>query len=180
MVEESLAQEIERLESEGIIAGARVLRSEQWAPGNVTVGGDVGLELYQQQTGLLFSHMFGAVATAGVAPTFTHTFTPGDLSGKAFTAQVGRPDVGGVVRAFTYAGCKVASWELAVEAGENATLGLTVIGMTETTATPLAVATFATDAARPLNFRHGAVTIAGAAAKVRALTVSADNMLSDD
>jgi hypothetical protein len=128
---ESLSQERERLESEGIRAGRRVLDPLQWNGGNHTVGGDVGLELYDVGTTKLLKHCFGGVATTGVGP-YQHVFTPGDLSGKSFTTQVGRPDVGtGAVHPFTYDGCKVASWEIACQAGEIATFGVTVVGMRE-------------------------------------------------
>lgn len=135
LVSETLMQERERLESEGIISGARTLRSDQWNGGNITIGGDIQLELYNRGLGKLFTAMFGSVtttSTAGAAP-YTHTYIPGDLYGtsKSLTVQVGRPGVGGAVHAFTYAGIHVASWELACAAGEIATLGATVVGMSE-------------------------------------------------
>jgi hypothetical protein len=126
-VSEAIEYQKERLESESIIAGRRVLDSDQWNGGNNTVSGDIGLELMNRGLGVLFKHMFGGVATTGSGP-YTHTFTPGDLSGVAFTTQVGVPGVGGTVHPKTAAGCKVMSWELACSAGEIATLGLTVTG----------------------------------------------------
>ena len=104
LISESMTEKIERLESSGIAPGARVLRSGQWATGNVEVAGDLGFELYQQGMGLWFRHMFGAVSTSGAGP-YTHTFTPGDMSDDHFTLQIGKPDVGGTVQPFTYAGC---------------------------------------------------------------------------
>ncbi len=180
LVSESLTKEVARIESEGIIAGARVMRSEQWGPGNVTVSGDVQHELFQQGCGLLFEHMFGSRNTTGVGP-FTHTYTPGDLSGKSFTTQVGKPRTDGTVSPHTYTGCKVQEWEVALEAGEKATLGLTIVGQEETTATALATASFSTGAAKPFTFAHGTtMTIGGAAAKVRYITIKGQNMLADD
>ena len=127
LVDESIELEKERLESEGIYAGRRVLDSDQWNGGNNTVGGDIGLELTNRGLGVLFKHAFGGVATTGSGP-YTHTFTPGDLSGVSFTTQVGVPGVGGTVHPKTASGCKVASWELACAAGEIATWGQTVVG----------------------------------------------------
>lgn len=127
IVDESIELAKERLESAGVISGRRVLDSLSWNGGPNTVSGDIGLELTNRGLGVIFKHMFGGVATTGSGP-YTHTFTPGDLSGTAFTTQVGVPDVGGTVRPKTAGGCKVASWELAVSAGEIATLGLSVIG----------------------------------------------------
>lgn len=179
LVSESLTADRERLESAGIIAGRRLKTSEQWNGGNITVGGDVAHELFQRGTGLLWSHMLGANATTGSGP-YTHTATVGDLSGKSLTVQVGRPGTGGTVHPFTYAGCKVASWELAFAQGEIATLGLTLIGMTETTGTALASATYATGAGAPFKFNHASVTIGGVAYPVTGGTVSGDNGLADD
>lgn len=130
LVSETLMQDKTRLESAGIIAGRRVLTSDQWNGGNVTVSGSVQHELYNRGLGKLFTAMFGAVATTGSGP-YTHTFTPGDLTGDALTVQVGRPATNGTVHPFTYAGMKVESWEIACSAGEIATLGLDLVGQRE-------------------------------------------------
>jgi len=130
LVSESLMQESGRLESAGIIAGRRVLASQQWNGGDITVSGSVQHELYNRGLGKLFTAMFGTVATTGAGP-YTHTFTPGDLTGDALTIQVGRPATNGTTYPFTYAGMKVASWEIACSAGEIATLGMDVVGTRE-------------------------------------------------
>lgn len=126
LVDESITMDKERLESDAIIAGRRVIDSDQWNGGPITVGGDVGLELTNRGLGTLFRHMFGGKSTSGSDP-YTHTFTPGDLSGLSFTTQVGVPGVGGTVHPKTASGCKVASWEIACTAGEIATLGLSIV-----------------------------------------------------
>jgi hypothetical protein len=130
LLSETLGQKKTRLESSGIIAGRRVVTSDQWNGGNVTVSGSIQHELYNRGLGKLFTVMFGAVATTGSGP-YTHTFTPGDLTGDALTIQVGRPATNGTVYPFTYAGMKVTSWELACSAGEIATIGLDVTGTRE-------------------------------------------------
>ena len=130
LLSETLAQDKTRLESAGIIAGRRVLTSDQWNGGNVTVSGSIQHELYNRGLGKLFTAMFGAVSTTGAGP-YTHTFTPGDLTGDALTIQVGRPATNGTVYPFTYAGMKVTSWEIACAQGEIATLGLDVSGARE-------------------------------------------------
>jgi Phage tail tube protein len=180
VVDESITLENERLVSAGIIAGARVLRSEQWTPGADAVGGDVGLELYQQHTALLFEHMFGSITSSITGGVATHTVTPGDLTGKSLTVQVGRPQVGGVVVPFTYAGVKVAEWELSCQTGEIVTLGLTVVAQSETTGTALAAATYGTGAGRPYTFINGALTVSGSSACVRGITISGNNQLTTE
>lgn len=130
LVSESLGQEKARLESSGIIAGRRVLTSDQWNGGDITVSGSVQHELYNRGLGKLFTTMFGSVVTTGSGP-YTHTFTPGDLTGDTLTIQVGRPATNGTVYPFTYAGMKMKSWELACNAGEIATLGADLVGVRE-------------------------------------------------
>ena len=130
LLSETLGQDKTRLESSGIIAGRRVLTSDQWNGGNVTVSGSIQHELYNRGLGKLFTVMFGAVTTTGAGP-YTHTYTPGDLTGDALTVQVGRPATNGTVYPFTYTGMKVSSWEIACSQGEIATLGLDLVGMRE-------------------------------------------------
>lgn len=130
LLSETLSQDKTRLESSGIIAGRRVLTSNQWNGGNVTVSGSVQHELYNRGLGKLFTAMFGDVTTTGAGP-YTHTFTPGDLVGDALTVQVGRPATNGTVYPFTYAGMKVSSWEIACAQGEIATIGLDLVGQRE-------------------------------------------------
>jgi hypothetical protein len=126
LVSESMKQEIDHLESAGIISGRRAITSDQWALGAITVSGDIGLELYNKNLRTCFKHMIGGESGSG-----PYTYVPGDLTSLSFTAQIGRPDVGGTVDPFTYSGCKVASWEIAIAESEIATLGLSVVGMKE-------------------------------------------------
>ena len=126
-VDESIELEKERLESEAIFAGRRVLDSDQWNGGPNTVGGDVSLELTNRGLGVLFKHAFGGVATTGSGP-YTHTFTPGDLSGVSLTAQIGVPSVAGTVQPKTASGCKIASWDLGFASDEIATWAATLVG----------------------------------------------------
>lgn len=179
LISESMTEKIERLESAGIAPGARVLRSGQWATGNVEVSGDLGFELYQQGMGLWFRHMFGAVSTSGAGP-YTHTFTPGDMSDDHFTLQIGKPDVAGTVQPFTYAGCKVTEWELAAKAGELVTLGVSVVGRDLATATSLATASYGAGSGLPFSFAHASVTVGGSAAYVKEITLKGSNGLAVD
>jgi hypothetical protein len=177
LLSESLSQQIDRIQSQGIIPGNRTWRSDQWAPGNKTVGGDTGVELYDHGLGVLFRAMMGNAVTTGTAAPFTHTFEPGDLANDSLTVQVGKPATSGTVHPFTYLGCQVASWELACAQGEIATLGLTLAAREESRA--IALATPAIPAAlRPLSFNHGTLSIGGVAvANVRSATVAGDNGL---
>lgn len=179
LISESLTEDIDRLESEGIIAGARVLRSEQWAAGNVDVGGDIQTELYQQGMGALLKACFGAVATTGAGP-YTHTFTPGDLTDDHLSVQVGKPDVAGTVQPFSFYGMKVTDWELSMDAGGLVTLSTSLIGKQLATSDSLATASYGTGSATPFTFKHASATIAGSAANVKKLTITGSNGLDGD
>jgi hypothetical protein len=122
MVSESLDQKIARIESDAIIAGRLVIDSTQWAPGDITVGGDVGFELYDRGIGVVLEQMFGGAAISGSDP-YTQTYTPGDLTGISFTGQVGVPDTGGTVRPQDLAGTqgRVVGGRVRKE-GQNVTL----------------------------------------------------------
>jgi hypothetical protein len=124
LVSESLTIERERLESAGIIASQRVAKSDQWNGGNITAGGDIGLELYQKNLSGMFRAMLGA--TSGSGP---YVITPGDMSDDSLSVQVGLPGVGGTVHPKTLGGAAVASWEIAGSAGEIVTLGATLAAM---------------------------------------------------
>lgn len=179
LISESLSEEIARLESEGIIAGQRVLRSEQWAAGNVDVAGDIQTELYQQGMGALLKACFGAVATTGSGP-YTHTFTPGDLTDDHLSVQIGKPDVAGTVQPFSFYGMKVPEWELSMEAGGLVTLTTSLAGKQLATSDALATASFGSGAATPFTFKHATAAIAGGAANVKKLTIKGTNGLDTD
>lgn len=174
---EGLKQDIARLDSQAIRAGRRTTHT--WRPGGKTIQGPLNLELPNVDIAMLLKHVFGAVATTGTGP-YTHTYTPGDLTGKSFTTQVGRPDNAGTVQPFTYAGCKVASAELACSAGELASFTVDLSAMSETTATALASASYTAGYA-PFSFIDGALTIAGSAVgTVQSATLSISNNLAVD
>jgi hypothetical protein len=177
LLDESIKQDIARIESKGIRAGRRV--QQTWAVGARTISGDINQELWNQPLATLLTHMFGTVATTGTGP-YVHTATPGSLTGKSLTIQAGRPDTSGTVRAFTYAGCKIASWELACKVGDIPTLKSTVSAKSETTATALASASYDSDGA-PFTFVQGSLSIAGTdVATVSDLSLKASNSLKTD
>lgn len=178
LVSESMKMEVERLESRGLRAGTRILRSAGWAAGRKSVGGDLELELKDRTFGRLFTHMFGGAAVTNPATgVYEHTFTPDDLP-TSMTVQIGRPSTDGTVRSFTYHGCKVAGWEIGCQVGEIGRVKLSLVGEDEDTSTSLATASYS--AANLLTFTHGALTIGGSAVKVRAATIKGQNGLSAD
>jgi hypothetical protein len=175
-VSESIDLERERIDSAGIRSGRTVLH--RWAPGVQRVTGDLVLELAAEGFGLLWSHILGGVATSGVGP-YTHTFTPGDLTGKSLSVQIGRPDIGGTVRAFSYLGMKVDQANLTANVNEFARLTLSLYGCHEDTAQTLGVASY-NAALAPFVFTQGSVTVAGSAFDVRSFDLTIDNALATD
>lgn len=129
---ESLALTIERIESEGLRAGNRVVRSDRWTAGQRSVEGSFSLDLTAENSGILFKHLLGAASTTGAGP-YTHECTLGDPHGLAFTMEVGRPDNSGTVRAFTYSGVKLSEATFANEVNGLLTGEFSVIGKDETT-----------------------------------------------
>jgi hypothetical protein len=180
LLTDEMDQDIGRIESEAVIAGARVRRSSQRRPGNKTVSGDVGHELYDRNMGLLFKHAWGKVTTTGVAPNFTHVFEPGSLRGLGLTTEIGREATGGTVERFLYVGCKVVSWALACAEGEIATWGHSLVAKSEATGGALSVPAYV-DAARPMTFNDGSLSIAGSeVATISSVELAGDNGLKVD
>lgn len=172
----SLKYERERIESNGIRAGRRVLH--RWTAGVQRVAGDVEFEMSPQGFGLIWQHILGANVDSGSNP-YTHTMTPGDLAGKSLSIQVGKPDIGGVVRAFTYLGCKVTGAELSAAVNEYAMLTVSFYGNHLDTAQTLGTATYPTGLT-PFDFTKGTVTLAGSGFDVKEFTLSIDNGLAVD
>ena len=168
---ESIQNEITYLDTETLSA-RKVLRITK--RGTNAVSGDITTELANTTIATLLKHAFGDVDTTGTDP-YTHTYTPGDLTGKAMTVQVGRPATDSTVHPFTYAGCKVQSFELSADAEAIAELTLSLIGMSETTGETLETASYDDDW-EPFTFVEGSVQVEGSpVASVRSFSFSGEN-----
>lgn len=171
---ESIKAEVVKIMTRGL--GQRFQRASRVRTYTKRAAGQLVFDIMNVGHGFFFKQILGAGATTHPATEYVHTFTP-DAAGKygvAMTLQVGRPDVGGTVRAFTYAGCKVIQAQIQCQLDQNVKLSLTVDGVGETTATALASASYSA-AAVPLSFIDGALTIdAGAIAVKDATIVIAD------
>lgn len=168
---ESIQNSITYLDTETISA-RKVLRLTK--PGINSVAGDITTELANTTIATLLRHAFGGHAVTGTDP-YTHTYTPDDLTGEAMTVQVGRPSSTGTIHPFTYAGCKVQSWEMSADVDAIAEFVLSLIGMSETTGTALATASYDSDWS-PFTFVEGAVTITGSpVATVKSFNLSGTN-----
>ncbi|HVV37585.1 MAG TPA: phage tail tube protein [Acidimicrobiales bacterium] len=178
LLDENIDLDIARIESEGIRSGQRVLRSDDWVGGTKRVTGPITLELATKNIALLFKHALGSVVTTGAGP-YTHTISPGDLTGKGLTVQAGRPSDDGTVQPFTWNGVKILDWELSFEVNKHVKLVFTVVAKDQTTATALASASY-TSGLQLLSFVHGAITIGGSAAKVKSGSIKGVNAFNLD
>jgi hypothetical protein len=182
-VNEKLKMDIDRVESKAVRQGQRFLRSDRWAAGKKDVGGDSEFEVANKSFGILFKHMFGGVATTqpdnvGAPTVYKHTFTPGDLP-MSLTGQVGRPDVGGTVRPFTYHGLRISDWELSCAVGEILGLKTSFVGQDEETATALATPAYPASL-NLLTFVQGTLTLGGSPQDIKSFSAKGVNGLADD
>lgn len=171
-----------RMESAALRTGTRIMRSDDWAAGEKSVAGALAVELQTKGLGLLLKHCLGAVNTsqpdAGGAPTvYEHLFTLGALP--SATVQVGRPQTDGTVTPFTYTGCVVKDWELSVDAKGIGQLKVNFVGQDELLTEDLDTAVYPTSPVL-LTWVHGAVTVAGGAAKVKKFSIKGTAGLDDD
>ena len=177
------ALNIERMESAGLRAGTRVLRSDRWVAGAKSVTGTINMEIANKSFGLWLKHMFGTIASAqpdsGGSPTvWEHTATPGDLP-VGLTIQVGVPDETGTVQPFTYEGCMVDSWEIEATVGEIGKVTVSIDAEDEKTATALASASYPTGLTL-LTFVEATLDIAGSEVDVKSFSVAGSNSLATD
>jgi hypothetical protein len=173
----SVKYERERIESNGIRAGRRVLH--RWAAGVQRAAGDVEFEMAPQGFALLWAHIIGGTDVITGSNPYTHTMSPGDLAGKSLSLQIGKPDVGGVVRVFSYLGCKVTGAELSCSAGEYAMMNVSFYGNHLDTSQALGTASYPANLT-PFDFTKGTVTLAAAGFDVKEVSLSIDNGLSVD
>ena len=174
--DESIAMTIERIESEGLRTGNRVLRSDRYASGQKAIEGSFSMDMTADNTAILFKHALGAVATAG---SYVHTCTMSDPFGLGLTIEVGRPGNDGTVRAFTYAGCKINTLDLSVSVGELLSAEFGVIGTTAETIGTVTAASYASSL-ELLHFAGAAITVAGTAYPCKDFSLSVNNGLTGD
>lgn len=180
---ESIESTYARIESKGLRPGRQYRSDSRFTPYFESAAGDLELEVVSKGMGLFFKHMLGAAA-APVGPTdgtYSHVFTPGDLAGDSLTVQVGRPEYdGSSVLPFTYAGGKIATWELSNSNDSNLMLTLGMDFTSETTGTALATASYPTGV-ETLSWVGGSVSIGGVAFDLTSeVSVSGDNALDTD
>ena len=125
-------------------------------------GGPVSFEVATEGFGFLFEHLLGAVATVEDVPStvYSHTFTPGTLTGKSLTLQKGVQKTDGTVQAFTYPGAKIVSGDFKIAADGLLMFDAEFDAQQEETATGLAAASYATPTI--FSYSEGTVKVGGA------------------
>lgn len=179
---ESFKADLAHIESRGIGTG-RFLKPSRHKSYIKGAMGSIEFDVMTKGFGLPLKMALGQDTPTVVSASseYLHTIIPesGALTGLMFTAQVGRPDVGGTARAFTYEGGKVTDWEIKAELDGYLKLVLGCDFETVQTGTALATASFATGA-EPFDFSEGAVTIGGVTVKVRSFSLKGTNALKTD
>lgn len=176
---ESLALTKNYVKSAGLRAGRLSQASNLHRATTRTVGGDFSFEFFDQGMGVIFNQTHGETITptkieekSKLLYKQVHKIGLTDPFGKSMTVQVGRPDITGVVRAFSYVGCKVTEIKISVDAGGVAMMSVSVDGMDEKTGETLASATY-NATTLPYTFQQMVCNVGGAeAAFVRSINIA--------
>lgn len=176
---ESLALTKNYVKSSGLRAGRLSQASTLHRATTRTAAGDFSIELFDQGTGILFNQLHGETITpvkieekSKLLFKQVHKIGLTDPFAKSMTVQVGRPDVTGTTRAFSYLGCKVTEMKISVDAGGLAMVSVSVDGMDEKTGEALATPTY-NATTLPYTFQQMVCNIGGAeAAFVRSITIT--------
>ncbi|HJU00260.1 MAG TPA: phage tail tube protein [Actinomycetes bacterium] len=159
---ETLNKEVGWLRAQGLKAGqgyittARMRQSRFGVAGGLSIFHvDRGVAATGGGMGLWWKHALGSVITTptqiAATTAYKQIHTPGFKTGLAFTAQVGRPQTDGTVKAHTFRGCKIPSWTFSCSQDELAMFAPTIDGWQESLVTGLATASYPS-AAEPFSF----------------------------
>jgi hypothetical protein len=172
-VEESLEYQIERVESPGLRANNRVLRTDRYAPGQKRVEGSITLEPATKGFGLVLKHALGSASIttpSGATNARLHAHTLGDIFGTSLTVQVGRPDSSGTVQPFSFLGCRADTLSFTSSVDEVLQCEFGLVGQDMTTAEALATATYPTTGSaasyEQFYWTQGVISLAGSAVAV--------------
>lgn len=126
------------VQGQGLHAGGLYDRAGRRVLTNYDAGGGISLDLQTRHLNKLLFAMLGSygqslatltqIGTTGVQKA---VHAPGNVGGHSLCFQKGVPAVDGTVLPFTYVGCKISDWTIAVSSGALASLDLTVDGRNE-------------------------------------------------
>jgi len=179
-VSEGIKHDIFKVTGKQIGAG-RFLRNDRVKTVLRGAGGPVDFIVLNKGFGLLMEHSIGQNTISGAGANKTHTIIPDALAlqGKSLTFQVGRPDIGGTVRPFTYEGGKVTEWEFKCAVDQPLHFIPTFDFENVLTATGLASASYPSTQEMFI-FSEGALTIGGTTTFVKEASIKGNNGLVTD
>ena len=158
---ESLSLEKEYIRTAGLRSGRVSQSADLHVATTRAAAGSLEMDVLSKGMGKLLNLLHGNTVTpiiigATTAYTQTHAIGLTDPFGKALTIQVGRPDVGGTIRAFSYLGSKLMGATFNLERGGVLTSEWNFDAMDESTGQALAAATYPS-AAIPFSFQSGSI-----------------------
>lgn len=183
--QESIDYTKERIESQSLYAGRRTV--SDWVAGKEGGAGDIEIDVRPNGGfALLMKHALGANADSQPdathdATVYRHTAKVGSTDALGLTVQVGRPNTAGTVDPFTWAGCKIAQWELDMQTDGVLTGKFSLDVKSESTVTALATPTYpAANVLLPFSDSAIVFTIGGVTYNVKGVTVTGNNNLAVD
>lgn len=169
------------------LSAAYVDRADRYAVAHKGASGSVDVEVLSKGFANWFRFMTGTVATTGPAETsaYTHVATIAELYGDAFTAQVGRATLAGVVKPWTYEGGKVTDFSFSNQVDQTLQCSIGMDFEAESQPdTPSGAYILQTNVpvvgAEVLAWQGGTITIAGSAVDISEFSVKVDNALNVD
>lgn len=177
---ESLHKEITWLEPTGLRVGTKAKRVSRVVQSRTWIAGDLEFDVVTLGMGLFVKHMLGSAVTTTTlisGSAYKQVHVPGDFRSLGLTVQVGRPEPGGTVRPFTYAGCKVTGWEFNIDDSNYPKLKLSLDGKSESTVTALATASYLAGALA-YNFQQATLKLGGTPTTAAGETTIAGGVLT--
>lgn len=146
-ISETMAMVPTWLEPTALRSGVKFKRAERVRQSSRDVGGDIIIEHSTKGMGRWWKHALGSPVTSptqiGATTAYEQMHVPGDYRGLGLTVQVGRPEpTSGAIRAFTFNGCKIATWKFNIKEKAIPQLALTLDGQNESTVIALATPSY--------------------------------------
>ncbi len=161
---EFTSESLERRQNVATSAGIRAGRRYGGQGRRITsndAGGSITTEVAASGFGLMFEQLLGSASVVvDLASTvWSHTFVPGELTGKSLTIQKGVEKPDGTVQAFTYPGSKIVSADFSIDQDGMLMANWGIDAKNEVTGTALATASYTA----PIIFTYseGAVKVGG-------------------
>lgn len=172
---EKLTMSKKIIANEGLRGGARMGRVGRRVVTTRDAGGNIDLDVSSRGFGLLLSHCLGTPAPAATQIATTTVYrqihTIGEMN-RSLTMQVGRPQTDSTVKAFTYTGVKIPSFELSCQVDQYLGLKLDTDARNETVSQSLVTPTYVTTTEEMFHFGQVDIEIGGTVTTTTGLATS--------